>query len=116
MLSASLSHSYQKLEVDAGRLFTANLTELRAVYYFSSRMFLRAIAQYTDVDRDPALYKSAVPARTKQLFSQFLFSYKLNAQTVALMGYSDNARGDQTIDVTRTDRTFFVKLGYAWLP
>jgi hypothetical protein len=32
------------------------------------------------------------------------------------MGYSDNARGDQTIDVTRTDRTFFVKLGYAWLP
>ena len=115
-LSASLSHSYQKLEVDAGRLFTANLTELLAVYYFSSRMFLRAIAQYTDVDRDPSLYKSAVPARTKQLFSQFLFSYKLNAQTVALMGYSDNARGDQTIDVTRTDRTFFVKLGYAWLP
>lgn len=115
-LSASLSHNYQKLDVEGGRLFTANLTELRAVYYFSSRMFLRAIAQYTDVDRDPSLYKSAVPSRTKQLFSQFLFSYKLNAQTVALMGYSDNARGDQTLDVTRTDRTFFIKLGYAWLP
>ena len=53
---------------------------------------------------------------TKRLFTQFLFSYKLNAQTVALLGYADNARGDRNLDVTRTDRTFFVKIGYAWLP
>lgn len=115
-LSATISHSYQKLNVEGGRLFTANLSELRAVYYFSSRMFVRAIAQYTDVARNQTLYTFPVPATTRQFFSQFLFSYKLNAQTVALVGYSDNARGDQTIDVTRTDRTFFVKLGYAWLP
>ncbi|MBX7186041.1 MAG: carbohydrate binding family 9 domain-containing protein [Vicinamibacteria bacterium] len=115
-LSATLSHSYQKLDVAERRLFTANLTEVRAVYYISSRMFVRAIAQFTNIDRNPALYTFSVPARTRQLFSQFLFSYKVNAQTVALMGYSDSARGDQTIDVTRTDRTFFVKLGYAWLP
>ena len=115
-LSATVSHNYQKLTVAGGTLFTANLTEVRAVYYVSSRMFVRGIAQYTDIDRNPALYTSPVPARTKQLFSQFLFSYKLNAQTVALIGYADNARGSQTIDVTRTDRTFFVKFGYAWLP
>ncbi len=115
-LSAAISHSYQKLNVEVGRLFTANLTEFRAVYYFSSRMFVRGIAQYTDIDRDPDLYTFPVPRNTRRLFSQFLFSYKLNAQTVALVGYSDNARGDQTIDVTRTDRTFFIKLGYAWLP
>ncbi len=115
-LSATVSHNYQKLNVEGGRLFTANLTELRAVYHFSSRMFARGIAQYTDIDRNPALYTSVVPAHTRRLFSQFLFSYKLNAQAVALAGYSDNARGNQTVDITRTDRTFFVKLGYAWLP
>jgi hypothetical protein len=115
-LSATLSHNYQKLTVAGGRLFTANLTELRAVYYISSRMFVRGIAQYTNVDRNPDLYTFAVPANTRRLFSQFLFSYKLNPQTVALLGYADNARGDRTIDVTRTDRTFFAKIGYAWLP
>jgi hypothetical protein len=115
-LSATISHSYQKLNVKGGWLFTANLSELRAVYYFSSRMFVRGIAQYTDIDRNPALYTSPVPANTRRFFSQFLFSYKLNAQTVALAGYADNALGSRTIDVTRTDRTFFVKLGYAWLP
>jgi hypothetical protein len=115
-LSATLSHNYQKLNVAGGRLFTANLTELRAVYYISSRMFVRAIAQYTDVDRNAALYTFTVAPNTRRLFSQLLFSYKLNAQTVALVGYADNARGDRTIDVTRTDRTFFAKIGYAWLP
>jgi len=102
--------------VAGGRLFTANLTEVRAVYYLSSRMFMRAIAQYTDIDRNAALYTGSVAPNTKRLFSQFLFSYKLNARTVALLGYADNARGDRTIDVTRTDRTFFAKIGYAWLP
>jgi hypothetical protein len=115
-LSATVSHSFQRLNVAGGRLFTANLTELRAVYYFSSRMFVRAIAQYTNVDRDPSLYLVPVAPNTKRLFSQLLFSYKLNAQTVALLGYADNARGDRDLDVTRTDRTFFVKVGYAWLP
>ena len=115
-LSATLSHNYQRLSVAGGRLFTANLTELRGVYYISSRMFVRGIAQYTNIDRNASLYTFSVAPNTKRLFTQFLFSYKLNAQTVALVGYADNARGDRSIDVTRTDRTFFAKIGYAWLP
>jgi hypothetical protein len=115
-LSATLSHNFQRLTVGNARLFTAHLLEARAVYYLSSRTFVRAIAQYTDIERDPSLYLSRVPAETRRLFTQFLFSYKLNPQTVALVGYADNARGDQAIDVTRSDRTFFVKVGYAWLP
>jgi len=54
--------------------------------------------------------------RTAALFSQFLFSYKLNPQTVLFLGYSDTSAADQRIDLTRTDRTFFLKLGYAWVP
>ena len=64
----------------------------------------------------PDLYTSSLAANTKRLFTQFLFSYKLNPQTVALVGDADNAKGDRNIDVTRTDRTFFLKVGHAWLP
>jgi len=45
----------------------------------------------TDITRDPALYL----ASTHRLLSQYLFSYKLNPQTVLLVGYSDNASGTQ---------------------
>ena len=55
------------------------------------------------------------PSRTRRLFSQLLFSYKLNPQTVALVGYSDNADTAQTADLARANRTFFMKVGYAWV-
>jgi len=34
---------------------------------------------------------------------------------VLFVGYSDNYRGNQDFGITQTDRTFFVKLGYAWI-
>jgi hypothetical protein len=34
---------------------------------------------------------------------------------VLLAGYSDNYLGNQEIDLTQRDRTFFLKLGYAVL-
>ena len=52
--------------------------------------------------------------KTQTVFTQFLFSYKLNPQTVLFIGYSDNYLGMTNIDVTQTNRTFYVKLGYAW--
>lgn len=115
-LSGSLSNSYQRMTVDAGRLFTANLAELRTLYHFNARTFVRVILQHTSIDRNAALYSSRVDSKTRRLFTQALFSYKLNPQTVVLAGYSDNARGNEAFDLTRSDRTFFVKLGYAWLP
>ena len=54
--------------------------------------------------------------RDETLFSQLLFSYKLNARTVAFVGYSESRLGSDTIDLTQADRTLFVKLGYAWIP
>jgi len=113
---AQLSHVYQRLDVRGGNLFTANLTQLSGIYQLNVRTFLRAILQYTDVERDPALYLTAVDESTEALFSQLLFSYKLNPQTVLFLGYSDTSAADQRIDLTRTDRTFFLKLGYAWVP
>jgi hypothetical protein len=34
---------------------------------------------------------------------------------VLFVGYSDNYRGDQVVDLTQTDRALFVKVGYAWV-
>ena len=52
--------------------------------------------------------------KTRQLFPQMLFSYKLNPQTVLFVGYSSTRFGSDTLDYGETDRTLFVKVGYAW--
>lgn len=119
-LRTRLSHAYQRLDVDGGNLFTANLTQLSTVWQWNVRTFVRAIVQYTNIERTPELYISQNPEdierSSEQLFTQLLFSYKLNPQTVFFLGYSDNALADERIDLTRSDRTLFLKLGYAWLP
>jgi hypothetical protein len=114
-LQLQLGHTNERLDVDGGRLYTANLSELRAVYQFNVRMFVRALIQYTDIQRDPSLYDdTAIEGRSKLLFPQLLFSYKVNPQTVLFVGYSSTRVGDERIDVTEADRTLFVKVGYAW--
>jgi hypothetical protein len=58
-----------------------------------------------------------VEPEDEELFTQLLFSYKLNPQTVLFLGYSDNSFGatleERTIGLTRADRTLFFKVGYA---
>jgi hypothetical protein len=115
-LRATLEHQRQQLDVEAGRLFTANFTELRLVWQFTRRSFARAIVQHRDLAREAELYAEPVEARSERLFGQLLFSYRLNPQTVAYLGYSDVQLGTEQVDLQRAERTFFVKLGYAWLP
>jgi hypothetical protein len=106
-------HSFEGLESKGLRTFTANLSQVRLIYNFNTRSFVRAIVQYLDVDRVPERYIFPVDPHTKGIFTQLLFSYKINPQTVLFLGYSDNSLGLQGIDITRTDRTFFFKIGYA---
>jgi hypothetical protein len=114
-LNLLLTHSLERLTVRSGWLYTANLSQFHAVYHFNRRTFLRAILQYTDISRDPARYIDPIDARSTRLFGQYLFSYKLNPQTVLLAGYSDNYNGATGAPLAQQDRTFFVKMGYAWL-
>ena len=114
-IRADIEHTYQSLDVDEGKLFTANLSQLRLVYQFNIRTFVRAIVHYQNVDRDPELYINEVEANSKDLFGQFLFSYKLNPRTVVFLGYSDSREGDQDLTLTQANRTFFLKLGYSWV-
>lgn len=113
--SAGVSHTRQRLSLKGAEIFTANLSDTRLQYTFNARTFLRAILQYRHTHRNQGLYVRPVPETDEHLFSQFLFSYKLNARTVFFLGYSDNSSSLNDIDLVRTDRTFFLKLSYAWL-
>ncbi len=114
-LQLNLDHSFEQLDVDAGRLYTARLSQMRLTYQINVRTFVRWISQYLDVDRDPSLYTDEVDARSRTLFNQILFSYKINPQTVFFLGYSDNYLGDEQIELTQENRTIFLKVGYAWM-
>ncbi len=116
-INLQLDHSMRRLEVAGGTLFQADLTQLRLVYNFNVRTLIRAILQYYNFTCDPSLYTVATPAPSaeKTLYSEFLFSYKLNSQTVVFVGTSENRLGLPGVSLTETDRTYFIKLGYAWL-
>jgi hypothetical protein len=116
-LTGEIRFTEQTLQVEDGqRLFVARIGQGQAVYHLTPRTFVRIILQYRDTVRDPGLYRTPIAASSRQLFSQWLFSYKVNPQTVFLAGYSDNANGSEALDLTRTDRTFFFKVGYAFIP
>lgn len=105
----------ETLDVEGGRLYMANTVEFSGVLQFSTRMFFRSILQYVDYRYTPELYTMPVDSEYRHLFTQLLFSYKVNPRTVLFIGYSDNYYGDQRLGLTQSDHTFFVKLGYAWV-
>jgi hypothetical protein len=103
-----IDYVWQRFETEHGeRIFTVHLPQAKLLYHFSRRAFVRAVLQYQTVDR--------VTEESSELLTQLLFSYRWNAQTVVLAGYSDNYEGDREADLTRTNRAVFVKLSYAWL-
>ncbi|MGH9323701.1 MAG: DUF5916 domain-containing protein, partial [Vicinamibacteria bacterium] len=93
-----VDHTYQRLSLDDERILTANLTEIRALYHFNVRTFVRGIVQLRDNDFNPAMFVEEVEPEEQRIFSQLLFSYKLNPQTVIFVGYSDNYQGTSQFD------------------
>jgi hypothetical protein len=112
-LNLNVNHTYENLTRRGDRVYLANLLQARLIYNLNVRCFLRAILQYSDVRYNPALYSYPVEEREKGLFTQLLFSYKINPQTVLFLGYTDKGIGTANIDLTRASRTFFLKIGYA---
>jgi len=124
-----LSHALRTLENGDGSLFRANLSQMNLVYQLTLRAFFRAILQSEDVryNLDQYAVQCADPSlelcpdeRSRATFAQLLFSYKINPQSVLFLGYTDNRAGFLTTDVRDdslqpVDRTFFAKVGYAWV-
>ena len=116
-VNAKLDHTLQRLDVDGGELFEANLTQLRLIYNFNVRSFVRGIFQYLDLQQNPALYRDvirpSIEEETQTFFTQLLFAYKLNPQTVLFLGYTDDRVGAIDYSLTERERAFFFKVGYA---
>ncbi|HPR65395.1 MAG TPA: DUF5916 domain-containing protein [Thermoanaerobaculia bacterium] len=106
--------TYEKMSVPEGRLYTARIGQVTMTYQFTPRTFLRLILQGVDHQYETDLYIDDREPESKNLFTQMLYSYKLNPRTVLFLGYSDTRLGDQDIDLTQLNRTVFLKIGYAW--
>ena len=102
---------------DGPLIFDATLTDLRVTWQFNLRSFVRFTTQRQRVDRNVAEYSDpSTEPKSLTVGEQLLYAYKLNPQTVLYVGYSDNAIEDSGLpDLTRTNRTLFAKLSYAWL-
>lgn len=119
-LKFSADYSFTRMTVEDDELYTTNTIESQLSYQFNTRMFLRSIIQFADVRRNQDMYEELIDTKYQSIFSQILFSYKVNPRTVLFVGYSDNYSSANTYDgiiydLTQADRTIFFKVGYAWL-
>jgi uncharacterized protein DUF5916/cellulose/xylan binding protein with CBM9 domain len=102
---------------DGPNIFDAKVYDVNLTWQFSVRSFLRLTTQIQDVERNQSEYIDPVDARTRDVGRQLLYSYKLNPQTVFFLGYSDALLDDDILsNLTTTDQTWFMKIGYAWTP
>ncbi|NQZ22194.1 MAG: carbohydrate binding family 9 domain-containing protein [Colwellia sp.] len=120
-INLDFSHNYSQLDIGSKRLFTANQYDVRLGYQFNMRSILKLVVQYTDIDRDAGMYSyediEDRPHDTNRRFStQLIYSYKINAQTLFFVGYSDGGFQDDNLnELERDQRTIFTKFSYAWL-
>ncbi len=132
-LNLVLSHRYRILDVDAneyqgvsyasGTLFEANQFDFRCYYQFTIRSQLKVIFLYTDVRRNPDLYRANfdddpendVDKIERNFSSQLIYSYKINPQSLFYLGYADSGFQDDFLDSPERDqRAVFAKFSYAW--
>jgi hypothetical protein len=123
-VEAAMRHSYQRLEKEGAEVFTAHAGELKGVYNLSTRAFVRGLLQYRRTQRNHATNPRLDQPLQETVFSQVLFSYKVNPLTVFFLGFTDDRAGfidldgdvQNRVDLTPRGRTIFMKLGYAWRP
>jgi len=112
-----VQHTLSKLDdQDGEKIFKADLTDLRVTWQFNVRSFVRFTTQRQLVTRNVGQFIEPTDAQSLTIGTQVLYSYKLNPQTVVYAGYSDSALDDDSLaGLTRTGRTLFAKVSYAWL-
>jgi len=117
-LLLKLRADWYELETKSGdAIIDADVYDLRLTWQFNRRSYLRFTTQVFDIDRNQAVYVDEVDANTRDVGRQLLYSYKINPQTVFFLGYSDNLTDDDALrGLEQTDRTVFMKIGYAWTP
>ena len=97
------------------KIFDASVLDARMTWQFSVRSFVRVSVQHSETTRNPDVYIDEVDANSKDVGRQLLYSYKINPQTVFFLGYADQYVDEDHLDsLTVSDRSIFMKIGYAW--
>ena len=115
-LFVDVEGSLERLTIPQGEVYNARLYYFKALYHFSNSLFVRAIVQVMNIARNPALYLDTVNRRERTVSSQYLMTYKVNPFTLVYVGYSDAGLEEDHVDLTRMNRTYFIKLSYAVRP
>lgn len=119
-LLARVNSVFVKLDTKDGEpILDASVIDARLTWQFSVRSFLRLTIQQSEIDRNLSIYDIDVvddyDAKTRNVGRQLLYSYKINPQTVFFLGYSDQYVDEDQLDgLTVSDRSLFLKIGYAW--
>jgi hypothetical protein len=118
-LAFTLDASRRTLDVDAafgkpaGKLFTAEVGRVKAVYTFNARSWLRLIAQQVSTTFDPAIALDDVSRHDRRFGGSAVFAYKLNWQTVLYLGYSEGRDLDENDRLAPVGKQLFFKVSYA---
>jgi hypothetical protein len=124
-LALQINGSRRQLDVSptgagprAERLFTADVERVKATYTFTSRAFLRLVAQRVRTLSNPGLYDPVlgpIPVReADEVTGSALFAYKINWQTVLFLGYSDDRALSVEDRLAPIGRALFFKISYAF--
>jgi len=109
---AQLVGNFERLNVAGGRLYTADLYDLRVAWHFNAQLFVRAIAQEQNIRRNVALYPPGTSSQSRSVASQWLLGYVLNPFTAFYAGYSNGYLGTGNTGLQTQQRTLFIKLSY----
>lgn len=112
----NLVNNFERLNVAGGRLYTANLYDLRVAWHFTSHLYLRAIAQEQNVRNNTALYPPGTSSRTRNLATQWLVGYQLNPWTAVFAGMANGYIGTGSSGLVTQQRTYFLKASYYFQP
>lgn len=100
----------ERLTVPEGELYEALLAELRIVYQFTVRSFLRVITQTGRLRTHPERYPEPTDRESRDWAHQLLFAYKVNPQTLLYLGASDGELGNELHRAVTMHRSVFLKL------
>ncbi len=108
--------SFVSMDTKEGeKIFDASVLDARLTWQFNVRSFLRMTLQRSATSRNTDVYDDDVDAESRDVGRQLLYSYKINPQTVFFLGYSDQYVDDDGLHgLTVSDRSVFMKIGYAW--
>ncbi|MDH5630458.1 MAG: DUF5916 domain-containing protein, partial [Gammaproteobacteria bacterium] len=102
-------------DVAQGHLFDAQATNVKLTYHFNVKSFMRLTMQNLSIHKNQSLYIDPVDSKYESKGNQFLYSYRVNPQTLIYAGYSDvGYQDDQLTQFARTGKRLFMKFSYAW--